>query len=125
MGLPDAAKDVEQPGFQCVLRLASGGSAWVKLAGADRITRKSGRLQDAIPFMRELVDAAPERLVWGSDWPNIGFHAGTQVKGDTLLPHRELDAGELLDVLIEAVPDEDARRAILVDNPARLYGFST
>jgi predicted TIM-barrel fold metal-dependent hydrolase len=124
MGLPEAHKDVEQPGFQAVLRLAADGNAWVKLAGADRITRKSGKLRDAIPFMRELVDAAPGQLVWGSDWPNIGFHAGTQVKDDALLPHRELDAGELLDVLIEAVPDEEARRAILVDNPARLYGFA-
>jgi predicted TIM-barrel fold metal-dependent hydrolase len=42
-----------------------------------------------------------------------------------VLPHRELDAGELLDVLAEAVPDREARRAILADNPARLYGFAS
>ena len=123
MGLPDAALGIGQPGFQAVLRLLGAGHVWVKLAGADRITRSSGKLRDAIPFMQALVSAASQRLVWGSDWPHIGFHSGRQVSGDTLLPHRELDVGELLDVLIEAVPDIETRRAILADNPARLYGF--
>jgi predicted TIM-barrel fold metal-dependent hydrolase len=123
MGLPDAAAGAGQPGFQAVLRLLTAEHVWVKLAGADRITRASGRLRDAIPFIRALAAAAPERVVWGSDWPNIGFHSGRQVQGDAVLPHRELDAGELLDVLIEAVPEADARRAILAGNPARLYGF--
>jgi predicted TIM-barrel fold metal-dependent hydrolase len=123
MGLPDAAAGIGQPGFQTVLRLAAGKHIWVKLAGADRVTRTSGRLRDAIPFIRALAAVAPERLVWGSDWPNIGFHSGRQVEGDAVLPHRELDAGELLDVLTEAVPDREARRAILAGNPARLYGF--
>lgn len=125
MGLPDAAAGVGQPGFQAVLRLLRSGRAWVKLSGADRITRSGGALRDAIPFMRALAAAAPQRLVWGSDWPNIGFHAGRQVAGDALLPHRELDCGALLEVLIEAFPDEAARRAILAGNPARLYGFAT
>jgi predicted TIM-barrel fold metal-dependent hydrolase len=123
MGLPDAAAGTDQPGFQAVLRLARSEHVWVKVAGADRITRASGRLRDAVPFIRALVSAAPERVVWGSDWPNIGFHSSRQVVGDDVLPHRELDAGELLDVLIEAVPDTAVRRAILADNPARLYGF--
>jgi predicted TIM-barrel fold metal-dependent hydrolase len=123
MGLPDATAGIGQPGFQAVLRLLTGKHVWVKLAGADRITHRSGRPRDAIPFIRALAAAAPERLVWGSDWPHIGFHSGQQVHGDAMLPHRALDAGELLDVLIEAVPDPAARRAILAGNPARLYGF--
>lgn len=123
MGLPDAAAGTGQPGFQCVLRLLGCEHVWVKVAGADRITRATGRLRDAVPFIRVLASAAPERVVWGSDWPNIGFHSGRQVAGDEVLPHRELDAAELLDVLIEAVPDPEVRRAILADNPARLYGF--
>ena len=123
MGLPDAAKGVDQAGFQAVLRLAQEEHVWVKLAGADRITRASGRLRDAVPYMRALAAAAPERLVWGSDWPHIGFHAGTQVHDDAVLPFRTLDVAELLGVLAEAVPDTAARRAILVANPARLYNF--
>lgn len=123
MGLPDAAAGVEQPSFRALLRLMRFPHVWTKLAGADRITRSSGRLRDAVPFMRALAAAASDRLVWGSDWPNIGFHSGTQVHGDAVLPHRELDAGELLDVLAEAVPEAAVRAAILAANPARLYGF--
>jgi 2-pyrone-4,6-dicarboxylate lactonase len=123
MGLPDAAAGLAQPGFQALLRLLRLGHVWAKLAGADRITRATGRLREAIPFMRALVAAAPRRLVWGSDWPNIGFHSGTQVKDDAPLAHRELDAGALLDVLGEAVPDAATREAILARNPQRLYGF--
>jgi len=124
MGFPDAAGGTAQPGFQAVLRLLEGGHVWVKLAGADRASRATGRLRDAIPFTRALAHAAPERLVWGSDWPHIGFHPRGQVRGDAVLPHRELDAGELLDVLIEAVADSKTLQSILVDNPARLYGFT-
>jgi predicted TIM-barrel fold metal-dependent hydrolase len=123
MGLPDSAAGVGQPVFREVLRLAAAKRVWVKLAGADRITRASGRLADAIPFLRALAAAAPERLVWGSDWPNIGFHSGRQVRDEAVLPHRELDAGALLDLLAEAVPDAATRRAILVANPERLYRF--
>ena len=123
MGLPDAAAGVAQPGFQTVLRLLRSGNIWVKLAGADRITRSTGNLRDAIPFIQALATAAPERLVWGSDWPNIGFHSRRPVHDDAILPYRDLDAGALLDVLIEAVPDSAIRRAILTDNPERLYGF--
>jgi predicted TIM-barrel fold metal-dependent hydrolase len=124
MGLPDAAQGTAQAVFQCVLRLASSGRAWVKISGADRITRATGRLADAIPFIRALADAAPGRLVWGSDWPNIGFHARTQVRDEELLAHRELDAGELLDLLAAAVPGAGERHAILAGNPQALYGFA-
>ena len=123
MGLPDAANGVAQPAFRALLELLAKNHVWVKLAGADRVTRSTGRLADALPFMRALAAAAPERLVWGSDWPNLGFHAGTQVHGDALLAHRELDAGELLDLLAAAVPDPAVRRRILSENPAKLYGF--
>jgi predicted TIM-barrel fold metal-dependent hydrolase len=121
MGLPDAAKGIDQPSFQAVLRLAQKKHVWVKLAGADRITRSTGRLRDAIPFMRALHEATPERLVWGSDWPHLGFHNRRQVHGDEILPYRAVDARELLSVLFEAIPRP---QGVLADNPARLYGFS-
>jgi predicted TIM-barrel fold metal-dependent hydrolase len=123
MGLPEAAAGLDQPGFQALLRLMKEEHVWTKLAGADRITRASGRLREAIPFMRALADVAPERLVWGSDWPHIGFHSGQQVRGDAVLPYRHVDVGELLAVLEEAVTDREAREAILVHNPARLYFY--
>jgi len=121
MGLPDASAGIAQPGFQGLLRLMRQEHMWAKLAGADRITRSSGRLRDAIPFMQALAAVAPQRLVWGSDWPHIGFHSGQQVRGDAVLPYRKVDVSALLEVLFEAVPDAAASRAILSDNPARLY----
>lgn len=125
MGLPDAARGISQPEFQNVLELAAAKHIWVKLAGADRITRSTGRLRDAIPFMQALARVAPQRLVWGSDWPHLGFHANRQVTGtEEITPHRDLDVKDLLAVLFEAVPDAAGQRAILVDNPARLYGFA-
>jgi predicted TIM-barrel fold metal-dependent hydrolase len=123
MGLPDAAAGTEQAAFQCLLRLLKTGHVWVKLAGADRITRASGRLRDAVPFMQALAAAAPQRLVWGSDWPHIGFHPGAQVQGDALLPYRKVDVADLLQVLAEAVPERQKRDAILAGNAARLYGW--
>jgi 2-pyrone-4,6-dicarboxylate lactonase len=125
MGLPDAAQGLDQPAFQTMLDLVSKG-AWAKVAGADRITQKTGRLDDALPFIRALAAAAPQRLVWGSDWPNIGFHNREPVTDDShILEHRELDAGGLLDLLARAVPDAAVRGAILAGNPENLYGFST
>ena len=121
MGLPDASAGIAQPGFQALLRLMRQEHMWAKLAGADRITRATGRLRAAVPFMQALAGAAPQRLVWGSDWPHIGFHSGQQVRSDAVLPYRDVDVSELLEVLFEAVRDAAAVRAILSDNPARLY----
>jgi predicted TIM-barrel fold metal-dependent hydrolase len=124
MGLPDARTGLDQSGFKALLRLLKTGRVWVKLAGADRVTRYTGQLADAIPFMRALVAANIDRLVWGSDWPNIGFHTGTAIGYDGVLPYRPVDAGELLNILGEAVPEAGAREKILAANPARLYQFS-
>lgn len=118
MGLPDAAKGVGQPDFQAVLRLLKKPHVWVKLAGADRVSRSTGKLRDAIPYMRALANVAPDRLVWGTDWPHLGFHARKQVHSDEILPYRKLDPRELLQVLYEAIPDP---AAILAGNPGRLY----
>ncbi len=118
MGLPDAAKGVGQPSFQAVLRLLKKPNVWVKLAGADRVSRSTGRLRDAIPFMRALHEVAPDRLVWGTDWPHLGFHNRSQVHGDEILPYRKLDPRELLEVLFEAIPEP---QPVLAGNPARLY----
>ena len=61
--------------------------------------------------MRALVEAMPERTLWGTDWPH------PSVRGD--MP----DDGELCDAFFLACPEDEARRQVLVHNPARLYGF--
>lgn len=125
MGLPDARAGLGQPGFQALLRLLRKGHVWVKLAGADRVTEHTGKLADALPYMKALVETNVDRLVWGSDWPNIGFHTGGAGGGKPpFVPYRPLDAGELLDLLATAVPDPGRREKILSTNPARLYQFA-
>jgi 2-pyrone-4,6-dicarboxylate lactonase len=93
-----------------VLRLLQAGH-WVKLSGAYRVSRQPPPYRDLAPFVQALVAACPERIVWASDWPHVF------VKGE--MPHTT----DLLDLLAEWVPDETARHRILVENPARLYGF--
>lgn len=102
---------LEQPAFRALLRLLRGGRCWVKLSGAYRLSAEAPPYRDLIPSARALVEARPDRLLWGSDWPHAIF------KG------RMPNTTDLFDLLIDWVPDEKARRCILVDNPARLFGF--
>ncbi|SFL23629.1 amidohydrolase family protein [Methylobacterium pseudosasicola] len=110
MGHMPASAGVEHPGFQALLGLVRDGN-WVKLSGAFRDSVAGPPYADTIPFARALNDAAPERCVWGSDWPHVAAWDG---------PPRLAD---LLDLMAEWVPDADRRRQLFVDNPRRLYGF--
>ncbi len=102
---------LEQPAFRALLHLVRGGRCWVKLTGAYRLSAEAPPYLDLVPFARALVEARPDRLLWGSDWPHAVF------KG------RMPNTTDLFDLLIDWVPDETARRGILVENPARLFGF--
>jgi 2-pyrone-4,6-dicarboxylate lactonase len=113
MGRPDTALGVEAPGFQALLRLLRGGRAWCKLSAPYRTARVQPGYSDIDPFARALVAAAPDRLVWGSDWPHVNMEQGKPMPSD----------GALLDKLADWAPDEATRRKILVVNPERLYGF--
>jgi 2-pyrone-4,6-dicarboxylate lactonase len=110
MGHMPVAAGVDDPGFQTLVSLVRDG-AWVKISGAYRLTDAGPPYRDTIPFAHALVAAAPERCVWGSDWPHVsnwGFM---------------MNVGDLLDLLADWVLDEATRRGVLVDNPHRLYGF--
>ena len=110
MGMFLASEGVQQPGVQELLdALRHGdGRCWVKLTGVYRMSTAPG-FADAAPLARAVIEAAPDRVIWGSDFPHLSF--------DTV------DAVELFDLLGEWAPDEATRRRIAVDNPARLYGF--
>jgi predicted TIM-barrel fold metal-dependent hydrolase len=110
MGMIRSADGVAQPAFQAVLRLMRQGH-WVKLSGAYRLSTEQPPYRDLMPYVRELVAARADRIVWASDWP----HA--------FLKGKMSNTTDLLDMLGEWVPDEGTRRKILVDNPAALYGF--
>jgi predicted TIM-barrel fold metal-dependent hydrolase len=103
------------PAFAVVADLLQKGKAWVKLSGAYQDTKVGPpTYADTIPLAQAYVKAAPERLVWGSDWP----HPSEQSKAP--LP----DDAVLFDLLAQWVPEEALRSRILVDNPAKLYGFA-
>lgn len=115
------ASGTTQPGFERVLRLIERGHAYLKLTAPYHASQPPD-----YPGMGELaaafIDANPERVLWGTDWPHTPWVSGQSV--DTISPFYPADNVRLLELLFEWVPEESTRSAILVDNPARLFGFS-
>jgi predicted TIM-barrel fold metal-dependent hydrolase len=111
MGRPDPKKGIGAPGFQALIRLLKSGRGWAKLSAPYRTSRQEPPYHDITPFAQTLVAAAPDRLVWGSDWPHVLL--------ETTMPND----GDLVDQIAVWMSDEAGRRRILVDNPERLYGF--
>jgi len=112
IGRVDASKGFEQPGFQTVLRLMRNKKFWMKVSGCDRVSKAGPPYADAVPFARKLVEEFTDRVVWGTDWPH---------------PHHPPpvpDDGELVDLVAEIAPTDAQRKALMVDNPARLYRFA-
>jgi len=113
MGFVATAKGVNNTGFRDLLSLLKQGKCWVKLSGAYRISAQDiTPYSDVTPFAQALVEANPNRCVWGTDWPHP--HIDTPVPND----------GDLLDLLSLWVPDKNVRNTILVDNAAVLYDFA-
>jgi len=115
-----AADGVGQEPFQRLLeRIATDERCWVKISCAERLTegaehlteRQASPFDDVVPFARALIEAAPDRVLWGTDWPHPNLAE---------MP----DEGELLDLLAAFAVDETTRNRILVDNPQSLYAFA-
>jgi predicted TIM-barrel fold metal-dependent hydrolase len=111
LGYMRTDKGLDNPGFQAMLRLMQRGKCWVKLTGPYRISTQPLPHRDTIPFGAALLEAAPARVIWGTDWPHV------MVKG--AMPND----GDLADLLLGWVPDATLREQVLVKNPAKLYGF--
>ncbi|HEY2989336.1 MAG TPA: amidohydrolase family protein [Candidatus Binatia bacterium] len=115
----DPADGLNQPAFQLLLDLLKNDRFWVKVSGADKICKNGVDFYhglpyiDVVPFARAAIAAAPDRVIWGSDWPHSNNFAPGKTPND----------GDLVDLLLEFAPDEKLRKKILVDNPAALYGF--
>jgi predicted TIM-barrel fold metal-dependent hydrolase len=122
-GGADAALGVEQPGFSDLVDLVKSGKAYVKISGAYRASKLAPDYPDAAPLAKALIAANPDRIVWGTDWPhpNSVTPPGKQISDVT--PLFQIDDGRLLNQLPVWAPDAGVRKKILVDNPARLYGF--
>lgn len=111
LGYMKAGQSVDAPGFAALLRLLRSGRAWVKLTGPYRISGEALPYNDVTPFAHALINAAPNRIVWGTDWPHV------MVKGP--MPND----GDLCDLLEQWVNDPALRQQVLASNPAQLYGF--
>ena len=105
------AEGLEQKAFQLLLELVRNEDLWVKISGAERLSRSNFPFNDVIPYARALIDASPDRIIWGTDWPHPNISG--QMPND----------GDLVDLLAKFAPSETSRKKILVDNPQKLYGF--
>lgn len=111
MGLFPAKEGIENPGFQELLRLLESGQCWVKLTAVYRVSTNIPEFKDAIPFAQALIAKAPDRILWGSDYPHVSFAD-------------KVDSLYLFNLLGIWAPEEKQRNKILVDNPQSLFDFS-
>jgi predicted TIM-barrel fold metal-dependent hydrolase len=109
MGHFPASLGASLPGFQTLVGLVRDGG-WVKLSGAYRLS-DAMPYSETTPLAQALMEVAPSRCVWGSDWPHVSHWK------------HMMNVGDLLDTLAQWVPDEEQRKRVLVDNAHRLYGF--
>lgn len=112
LGYMKTDQGLATPGFQALLRLMKSGKAWAKLSGPYRITSQPLPYADTDGYAHALLEAAPQQVIWGTDWPHV------------ILKGAMPNDGDLADMLSAWVPDAMLRKRVLVDNPARLYGFS-
>src|SRR5712692_3393274 len=120
-GRAQAELGPQQAGFSDLLDLVRSGKAYVKISGAYRVSKHAPDYSDAAPLAKALISANPERILWGTDWPHPNSGSGRPAAEVT--PLFQIDDGRLLNQLPVWAPDAAMRKKILVDNPARLYGF--
>jgi predicted TIM-barrel fold metal-dependent hydrolase len=123
-----ASDGLGQPGFGALVNLVRSGKAYVKISGAaDLVSTRAPDYPDVAPFARALVSANPGRILWGTNWPHPdtrNYPGRVMRKATEITPLVQTDDGLVLNLLPGWVPDADTRKAILVDNPAKLYGFT-
>ena len=110
MGRVPVRDGLDQPPSRILLDLLKRPNWWVKVSGAERISETGPPFADAIPFAQRLIEAAPGRVLWGTDWPHPNVRW-------------EPDEADLVDLLPSFAGAAELHK-VLVDNPARLYGFS-
>lgn len=112
MGQLDFSKGLAQPAARLLLGLLAQENWWMMLSNADRWSASNAPpWSDAVPFARACYELAPDRCIWSTDWPHVNY--------EKPMPN---DA-DLVELLYRYFPDREARQKVLVDNPARLYGF--
>jgi|ERR1035437_4843342 predicted TIM-barrel fold metal-dependent hydrolase len=117
MGHVPAAAGIGHPGFVAMLDLMKQGTFWAKLSAPYRLSEMPYPYADVMPFARALIDAAPDRVVWGSDWPHPAVPG--HMPANFVMPND----GDLLDILALWTDDPAQQKKILLDNPRRIYDF--
>jgi len=113
MGTISAAKGLDDAEFKALLDLqASDEKCWIKISGPERASASGPPFHDAVPFAQALIDNAPDRVIWGSDWP----HPNVKI-----MPND----GDLVDLIPLYAPDPAKQKKLLVTNPERLFKFDT
>lgn len=118
-----AVEGVGQVGFATLVDLVGCGAAYVKVSGAYRASALSPDYADCTPLARALIAANAARILWGTDWPHPDSARVPGRSSNDMVPFLDIDDAALLNQLRDWAPDAAMRQAILVDNPARLYGF--
>jgi predicted TIM-barrel fold metal-dependent hydrolase len=111
MGRPDVSLGLNDPNVRKTIELLKRGNFWVMLSLGEKISKAGAPWDDVLPIARAYIDAAPDRVIWASDWPH---------PVSTKQPPNDAD---LLELLYRYAPDAAERQRILVDNPAQLFGF--
>lgn len=111
MGRPDPEAGDQDPNLLKMIELLKRGNFWVMLSLAEKTSRQGPPWDDVLPITRRYIETAPDRVVWGSDWPH------------PLSVKPPPNDAELLEFLVRCAPDAEEQKAILVDNPAHLFGF--
>jgi predicted TIM-barrel fold metal-dependent hydrolase len=110
----DPSEGMEQLPFRVLLDLVDLDHVWIKLTGAERITRSGAPYRDVIPFARALMDAAPSQMIWGTDWPHSGVFDSSRMPDDV----------DLVMLPFEYAPTPKLLRQLMVENPTRLFDRS-
>jgi predicted TIM-barrel fold metal-dependent hydrolase len=117
-----AAAGIQQPGFEVLVNLLKTGNIYLKISRISNISKLAPDYTDVVPIAKALIAANPQRILWGTDWP----HAGSRAPGASatdISPYAQIDDGRVFNQFPIWAPDPAQRKTILVDNPARVYGF--
>jgi predicted TIM-barrel fold metal-dependent hydrolase len=120
-GGAQAALGSRQGGFETLLNLVRAGKAYVKVSAPYRSSKQGPSYLDVAPLAKALIAANPQRILWGTDWPHPAQVVGR--KATDVTPLYPIDDGRVFNQLAVWAPDPEQRRTILVENPAKLYGF--
>lgn len=111
MGRPNPENGLNDPSLKCVLNLLKRGNFWVMLSLTEKVSKKGQPWDDVLPIAHACIEAAPDRIVWGSDWPH------------PVSLKQPPNEGDLMEQLYRYAGGADMVKKILVDNPSRFFGF--